>query len=177
MGIRFWLGLVCALLVSSILQAGTIQYSVVPQGGNQYSYTYSLSGLDLFTGYEVDIRFNPLLYGTLSNATAGSDFDLLLLQPNNPPGAWGDYSITARVNNPQLTGPFSVDFIWLGMGMPGSQPFFINFYDQDGQHTVEQGETTLTGIPEPGTFSLAIVAFVMGGFIARRRWAGYKAQQ
>ena len=173
MRMRSWLLLWLCIVVPGYICAGTIQYTVTPLGGNEYTYNYILGGFSLAQGNEVDIRFDPLLYSTLSNGVAGPDFTLLLLQPNNPPGAFGDYSASANVDNPSLAGPFSVDFEWLGSGLPGSQPYFINRYDQTGQHVIEQGQTTLAGgnntVPEPGTFTLAAMALLIAGMSRVRR--------
>lgn len=169
---RLWFAGLCGMLFISSLRAGTIQYAVTPLGGNQYSYTYSLSGFSLVQGNEIDIRFDPASYGSLSNGTAGSDFTLLVLQPDNPPGTFGDYSATAKVNNPSLTGPFGVNFTWLGTGTPGSQPYQVNAYDSVlGQQILERGITVPSGapgVPEPTTFSLALLALLSGAVFARR---------
>jgi hypothetical protein len=118
---------------------------------------YFLDALTVQQDMEVDIRFTPALYGVLSNPVAPAEFDLLLLQPNNPPGAFGDYSLLALVDNPPLSGPFSVDFTFKGPGLPGAQPFFINLIDPvSGDVTrLDSGSTIPSGgtaVPEPGTF-------------------------
>ena len=142
------------ILLTAHLYAGAIQFQVTNLGQNSYRYNYSIIGFVFQQNEEVDIRFAPSLYGTLSNGVAGNGFNVLLLQPNNPPGTFGDYSALSTVNQPSLVGPFSVDFIYNGIGSPGSQPYFINQYDQNGRlvSTVEQGITTpanATATPEP----------------------------
>src|ERR1700730_12481356 len=100
-------------LLSVNLSAATIDFSVStvgvnPSGETLYRYLYSLAGVSLLNNQEVDIRFGPVLYGTLSNGVAPAGFNLQLLQPNNPPGASGDYSVLALLNNPPVSGVFSV---------------------------------------------------------------------
>jgi hypothetical protein len=148
LSLSLWAG-----LLGSNLIAGTIEFQVTNLGPNSYSYTYTVSDLTFGLDQELDIRFDPSLYGTLSNGLAGSDFAVLLLQPNNPPGTFGDYSALALVQNPSLAAPFSVDFTFLGSGKPGAQPFFVNQFDANGNFvsTLASGSTTLQGTstPEP----------------------------
>jgi hypothetical protein len=122
--------------------ASMIQYGVTPLGAGLYRYTYTLRGFDLALYAEVAIAFDPALYGPLSNGLAGSAFDLLLLQPGNPPGAFGYYSALALIPHPPLDGPFQVDVVFPGPGLPGPQPYFVNQFDHFGQLiTVESGMT------------------------------------
>jgi hypothetical protein len=182
MRIRFWLPLWIGLFATN-LHAAAIQFQVTPLGGAAFRYTYSLSGFTFLVNQnvnqDVDIRFDPALYGTLSNGVVGSGFSLLLLQPDNPPGTFGDYIALAQVNNPSLAGPFSVDFMFKGTGTPGgAQPFEVDEFDKSGNflRTVPGGSglTTPFGpttVPEPGSFSLGVVALLMGGawWTVRRR--------
>lgn len=144
----------CTAVMASSMAAGTIHFVVTDLGGNSYRYTYLLSGFTFLANQELDIRFAPDLYSNLTNGVAGPGFDLLLLQPNNPPGVEGVYSALALINNPPLDGPFSVDFTYLGEGWPGPQPYYINQYDESGGFvgTLESGSTA---IPEPATLGLA----------------------
>lgn len=171
---RFWLPL-CFAVIGAGLQAGTIQFQTTNLGGNTYQYTYFPSGFALQANQELDIRFSPILYTNLNSGVAGAGFDLALLQPNNPSGTFGDYSALALVNNPLLTGPFSVNFNYLGSGQPGSQPYRINQYNQSGAFvaTIDSGVTTPVGgapsVPEPGTLPLAGAALAAILWTVRRR--------
>src|SRR5258707_11741495 len=163
--LRFAIG---AGLFSISLQAATVGFTVSPLGGNNFRYTYDFTGLSLQANQEVDIRFSPTLFSTLTNGIAGANFSLAVFQPNNPPGAFGDYAALALINNPPLTGPFRVDFTFLATGTPGSQPFFITQYDAQGNflRVVDSGATPPPrgNLPEPpnwllgaaGRLSLAI---------------------
>ncbi len=171
-----WGVIAAALLFSSSLHASAIEFQVTPLGSGVYRYNYMVSGFQFQANQELDLRFDPALYGALSNGVAPPGFDLLLLQPNNPPGTSGDYSALALVNMPSLT-PFSVDFAFLGAGVPGPQPFFINQLDASGNliATIASGSTTsaTARAPEPRSFSLVSLALLMGGaavcFKGRRR--------
>src|SRR2546430_6412605 len=109
--LRFAIG---ASLFSISLQAATVGFTVSPLGGTNFRYTYDFTSLSLLANQEVDIRFSPTLFSTLTNGVAGAGFSLAIFQPNIPPGAFGDYSALATINNPPLTGPFRVDVTFLG---------------------------------------------------------------
>lgn len=179
-----WLTVFAGCLAAELSGAPIgIGVQVTNLGSNSYRDTYSISGF-ASPDVELDIYFDPALYGTLSNGVAqpSSDWNLLLFQPNNPPGAFGDYSLAANVANPSLAGPFSVDFAFLGSGQPGSQPFQIFELAQNSQlagvpcdsagdftcATTPQGAS---GIPEPASFSLVAAGVLIGSVLrtARRR--------
>jgi len=154
--------------------AGTIGFQVTPLGGNVFQYTYSVNGFTFQQNRELDIRFDPTLYTNLGNAVSPTGYLLTLLPPNNPPGAFGDYSAFAQINNPSTAGPFSVQFTFTGSGQPGSQPFLINQYDNKGffNSTLASGVTVdppVAAVPEPASFTLAGGALLLGAFLALRR--------
>lgn len=157
----------CALLVAGLSHAGTIQYQVtdVPQQAQSepplpplLRYTYSASGITLLANQELDIVFSAGLYGAISNGVASPAFDVMLFQPNNPPGVPGHFSALALLNVGPEQEIWSVDFVFTGTGRPGSQPYYINQYDAAGRFVgiVDSGSTSDSqGVPEPGTFVLA----------------------
>jgi PEP-CTERM motif len=158
---------VAMALSAGPLTAGTIWFTTTSLGGNSYRYEYAIN-FSLLQNQEVDLRFDPALYTGLNNGTANSDFQLALLQPGNPSGAFGDYSILALIDNPSLVGPFSVEFMFLGAGLPGGQPYFVHQFDPTGQNiigTLASGNTA----PEPSSWLLAGVGLVVSGLLRRTR--------
>jgi hypothetical protein len=158
---------VAIALSAGSLTAGTIWSTTTSLGGNSYRNDYSFN-FSLLQNQEVDIRFDPALYSGLNNGTANSDFRLSLLQPGNPSGAFGDYSILALIDNPSLVGPFSVEFMFLGAGLPGAQPYFVHQFDPTGHNiigTLESGNTA----PEPASWLLAGVGLFVSGLLRRTR--------
>jgi len=161
------------------MSAGTIDFQVTSLGGAAYQYNYSLSGITFQANEELDIRFDPATYNSLSNGVAPAGFNLVLLQPNNPPGVFGDYTALAQIANPSTAGPFSVQFIYTGQGQPGSQPFFLQQFNSDGVFisTVSAGFTTSTttasDVPEPASLTLVSASLLLGGLwmVRRRRQA------
>jgi hypothetical protein len=165
MRIAFWLPFWAGLAAGN-LGATTVRFQVINLGSNSFTYNYSVSGIAFQQNEELDIRFDPALYGILSTPVAGPGFRLTLLQPNNPPGTFGDYDALAMINNPSITGPFGLNFTFLGTGQPGSQPFLINQFDQSGNFisTVEAGFTS-SSIPEPASLSLSVMGLLVGGIL------------
>jgi hypothetical protein len=181
MRITFFVTVLLALLLGHS-PAAAIHISFIvsegdgDSGGNDpLRYTYFVTDLTLLANQELDIRFDPDLYGALTNGLAGPGFDVLLLQPNNPPGTFGDFSVLALVDNPPFPEALSVDFTFIGSGTPGAQPFFINEYDQSGKFvaTIASG-FTVAAIPEPGSLALGGTGLLTGGvlWILRRRFRG-----
>jgi len=156
----------CALNLS----AGNIQFQVTNTTGSVYRYDFFPSGFAFVQNEELDIRFDPNLFANLVNGVAGPDFRVTLLQPNNPPGAFGDYSALALVSDPSFAGPFSVDVTWLGSGTPGQLPYVIHQFDASGRVLDTLG-AGVVGTPEPAGWLLSGAALALSGLlrIARRR--------
>lgn len=158
--IQLFLPLVVGLVSPAYLAGAplSIQYDVNPLGGANYRYTYSLSGDIPLTNQAFELQFSPALYATLSGATvASADWDGLVFQPNNPIGADGVWSVLALLDSPAAVSPFTIDVVWIGIGMPGAQPFVVTQYDALGTvlSEVSSGVTARAGggtlVPEPGT--------------------------
>jgi hypothetical protein len=176
--------LFAGLIAVNLSAAPVIQFQVSDLGVNGsgqelFRYNYLLSGIDLLTNQEIDIRFSPSVFGQLSNGVAGPGFDLALFQPNQPVGTTGDYSALALVNHPPITGTFSVNVALLaGASVPASQPFFIFDDNVFPSTTLFSGSTTPVAVvgtpaPEPGGFWLSglVLLIASGGYVARRRLA------
>lgn len=185
---RFSCGVAARVLILSILpvfglSAATMVEYQVSTSGTSGTYQYFISG---FTGVspcannptlqcnnEIDIQFAVGTFVSISNGVAPADFSLLLFQPNNPPQADGDYSAFANVANPSLAGPFSVNFTLTGAAAPGAQTFFIEQFDSNGFFEGSTtGGTTLrnTGaVPEPSSWQLTGVVFIIGGLMLAAR--------
>jgi hypothetical protein len=150
-------------------EALTIQYSATDladaiPGQDLWSYAYTVTGFDFDQDLGFAISFAPGLYEDLESPppTPNADWDILTLQPDGNLPADGLYDALALVDDASLADPFTVSFVWIGGGAPGSQPFFV--YDESFQ-TVESGFTVL--VPEPGT--LLLLGAAVPAFCLRRR--------
>jgi hypothetical protein len=171
-----WLLVFAGLFTTSTTYAGLIQYQNTSIGSTAfgdtlYRYTFLVSGINIQANQELDIRFDPTKFKTLSNPTAGSGFNVLVLQPNSPSGSTGVFSALALVNNPVMS-PFTVDVTFFGTADPGSQAYFVNQYDANHMFVSSiQSGFTVTTTPEPGTFGVGGLLLSLGGMwrVMRRR--------
>jgi len=174
----------CVLFTASCLGASTVNYQVTAVPGGLpgqplFRYSYYLSGFDFVTNQELDFVFPASQFGSLSNGIASPGFDVDLFQPNVPIGSAGDFTALALSDLGDVTGPWSVDVVYLGDAEPGSQSFFINQFDNRGVLIGDpvSGRTKLlsTGgtipapdsVPEPSTLVLAAIVVLPVGL----RWA------
>jgi hypothetical protein len=170
--------LLCACVLIPNLSAGTIGYSVTALGPSTYHYDYLLSGVPFVANEELDIRFDPTIFASLSNGVAGNGFLFIpCCQPNNPPGVFGDYEIIALSNISMPTGSFGVDVtVFAGASLPGSQPFFLNQLDSNGvilfnisAGFTEAGRSAPDAAPEPSAASLLAI-----GLLAGASWGAFR---
>jgi len=120
-------------------------------GEDLWQYNYSVSDYTFNADYGFTIYFDYNLYGDLEDSptSPNSDWDVLTWDPDTVLPDDGVYDALASVNGASLADLFKVDFIWLGQGNPGSQPFEV--YDNTW-NVIESGNTA--PIPEPGTILL-----------------------
>ena len=119
----------------------------------QYSYTPGDFAFAASQGFT--IVFDRTLFSQLQSPPpfVNADWDAISLQPDLLLGSDGFYDALALRNAPSLADPFKVKVVWLGTGVPASQPFAI--YDTNFQPLV-QGQTT--SVPEPGALALLLAA-------------------
>jgi hypothetical protein len=171
--------LVC-LTGQALASTISIGYTLNQVSGNVYDYVYSVfNNGTLPAGGPVqlfDISFDPNLYSNLQIVTPSS-FQSQWYEQILPAGGGlpALYDVCATpLGNPTcpttsgvtsgntLTG-FSVQFNWLGTGLPGSQPFEIDNANNPSQKL----ETGVTG-PEPSSIFLAAFGLALAGYKIRR---------
>jgi hypothetical protein len=116
-----------------------------------------LDASSLAWSFGFSIFFDWTMYAELESPppAAGSDWDIITLQPDVNLPDDGLYDALALVSGASLSQPFTVTFVWLRQGSPGSQPFAI--YDPSFQ-TIEAGTT----VPEPSVLILAMACAALG---------------
>lgn len=170
----FVLAVALSLIFSGNSYSTTISYQVTDQadttpGQDLWQYSYSISGYTFNTGYGFTVLFDYSLYSNLEDPPpfVNSDWSPLVLQPDLSLTADGTYDALALADNASLADPFTVSFVWLGIGTPGPQSFDV--YDPDFE-IIESGRTTLAGpaqIPEPATLLLLVSG--LAGLIGIRK--------
>lgn len=132
-------------------------------GEDLYRYAYSLSDFPFPARYGFSIAFDHMLYASLESPppSVGSDWDLLSIQPDPALPDDGLFDALALVDFPATLSGFTIDFVWLGGGVPGSQPFVI--YDSTFA-TIESGRTVAVteppAVPEPPALGLILLSLI-----------------
>ena len=148
--------LILLFLPFGAANAGTILYEATDlvdttPGEDLWMYSYVLNGFTFFENYGFQIFFDYMLYSNLEDPPplVNLDWDPIVFQPDLGLPDDGIYDALALVDNPSLADPFTVSFVWLGAGSPGTQLYEI--YNENFD-IIATGETTV--IPEPTTIIL-----------------------
>lgn len=145
--------------------AVSIQYSVVPMGGNVYRYIYSISNLGVGPAVQLfDILFDTSLYqeGSLQIVTPSPlntqwSQQILHSIPPGVPASYDALSLTGGIPSGTTVSGFSVQFTYLGSGTPGAQPFQV--YDPGTLNLVQSGQAVpAPSVPVASTLSLILLA-------------------
>jgi len=157
----------CCYCIALSANSATISYdatdltdTVMGEDLWRYSYTVSDHVFDIDNGFS--IFFDYTNYSNLQDPAplVNADWDILVLQPDSSLPDDGIYDALALLNAPSLLDAFTLDFVWLGVGTPGSQLFEV--YD-DSFNIISSGNTiaNVSNVPEPATiflFSFGLLA-------------------
>lgn len=171
---------VILLLSTQAFAAGTtsIQYSLVSLGGNAYRYIYSITNngssgapVQLF-----DILFDTSLYQESSlqivtPSSLHSQWSEVLLAGVPPaiPAAYDALALQGGVAAGTTVTGFSVQFTWLGPGVPGAQPFQI--YDPQTFQLTQSGQTSSSSsVSVPAASTLSLILLGVGLVLAVAYW-------
>ena len=149
--------------------AATVQYEAIDladvvSGEDLWQYRYQVSGtFEAFGGFNV--LFDPASYSQLEDPppAVNADWALSVIQPDTGLPADGLYTATALNGTPDLTSPFILNVVWLGVASPGSQAFEVFNATFD---IIETGVTSVSAVPLPTAGWLLVMA--LGG-VRRRR--------
>jgi hypothetical protein len=164
--------LLVGLVLVSVFTVGTAQAAMITfqatdledvnVGEDLWQYSYTVSAHDFLQDYGFSIYFDPETYANLQDPVpaVNADWDVISYQPdpNVPFAGW--YDALALVDHASLEDPFTINFVWLGDGGPGTQAFDI--YDPNW----EVSETgTTSPVPLPSS-----VVLLMSGLFAVVGW-------
>jgi hypothetical protein len=147
-------------LMPGIATGTTVSYTAIDladlvSGVDLWQYRYVVKDFTFSADQGFSIYFNEALYADLATPTASGDWDPLVFQPDPALPAAGVYDALALVDGASLAIPFTVNFVWLGTGAPGIQPFEMYSLDAIGGLTIlKTGQTVVNPVPEPGTMLL-----------------------
>ena len=124
---------------ATIVFAATNLADTTP-GQDLWQYQYSVSDLSLIQGQGFSIFFDLDLYANLQSPppSPNTGWDLLTIQSDPALESNGFFDALALQAAPSLANPFTLTFVWLGAGLPGSQPFTVNDVNFS---TIAQGVT------------------------------------
>jgi len=118
----------------------------------------------------------------LNPPAVGSDWLITTQQPNPALSSGldhGFYDARAIVANPSPLSGFSVEFVWLGPGAPGSQTYDIyreSTSSPGSASYIAYGSTTPTPVPEPASAGLlALGLLTLALRLPFRGWANRSA--
>lgn len=129
-------------------------------GQDLWRYDYTLSGpVDAFGS--VNLLFGHASYADLLSQTTDATLSLLDTQPDA--GLLADGVVFVTPTNGLLAGDttaLSVQFVWLGQGAPGSQPFEVVDGNGSPAGSGRSAAPAVNGVPEPSALALALTALL-----------------
>lgn len=120
-------------------------------GGNRWLYEYELDAFPYATGYGFTVYFDPEQFASLTVAAPAphADWNAVVLQPDPGLGAEGYYDAQALFDDATVDTVFRVSFDWLGIGLPGPQPFEV----REPEPSFDVVESGMTVVPEPAVLA------------------------
>lgn len=126
-------------------------------GQDLWRYAYNVSGFNFQMNEGFSVFFDAQLYRNLANPAPSLSpiWSVIAVQPDVLLQAAGYLDALALTSSPSLATTFQVDFVWLGQGTPGAQPFYI--YDP----TFAPISSGNTSIPEPGAWLILSLGILL----------------
>ena len=164
------------LLVAPASHAILIEYEALDlvnttPGTDLWQYSYYVSDHDFLTDQGFSIWFHSNVYNNLTLASTSPVWNAIAVQPDILLPDAGYYDALAQVDHASLASPFSVQFSWLGNGVPGSQRFDLYNLSNGNLVVTHSGDTVLRGsvVPLPGSLWLLLSGMATVSWWVRRR--------
>ncbi|HBG26177.1 MAG: hypothetical protein A2Y10_13530 [Planctomycetes bacterium GWF2_41_51] len=156
-------GLVLAMvmLLSDFADATIVSYELNGLSDGSFEYVYTIENDTLTSAIEqFTIWFDEQLYNNLQVTTSTSlsnEWDEIILPSTGfgIPLGYDALALSSGIDIGQTVSSFSVRFVWLGAGLPGSQCYEI--VAPATNQTIANGFT----IPEPVTLLFFCISFVI----------------
>lgn len=168
--------LLVLMLGSQPAWSNPIFYEVENLGGDAWQYTYTAGNetagpIDWFTiFFDFDLYSFNLISGPFGDEVdpasydGPADWDIFVAPPellfpgsaDNQPGFFDAFALELPIGPGGLVGGFDMTFEWLGVGMPGAQPFTLfgdDLLPTFGDNLFTQ-PLQVTSVPEPGALLL-----------------------
>jgi hypothetical protein len=156
-------------VVATGAEATTITYDVAQISGSTWQYDYSLNSNSQPAAIgEFTVFFALGEYSNLSVEASPGNWSSIVAQPDpNLPadGFFDAQALDTGLPPGSSQNGFSVQFMWLGAGRPGAQPF--NVVDPNTFATLETGNTTPAPVPLPASLVLLISGLLGTGVFKR----------
>ena len=164
----------CCISTANSISAANITYEATDitdqiVGEDLWTYTYTVSDHTFNTDEGFSINFDNQLYSSLVDPTpvVNSDWDTLILQPDNLIPDNGVYDAVSLVNGATLVDNFMVSFVWTGNSSPSAQSYEL--YDSSFNITASgTTQSSISNVPVPPAIILMASGIVsLAGFKKR----------
>ena len=134
-----------------IIQRSAIDLPDVIVGENLWTASYTLLGDLPAANQGFSVYFGADLYQNLTGsfAAAAADWDVLLFPPDPGLPSAGLLDALSLSATPSYTGPFTVNFIWLGGGGSLSPQTFDVYSLLNGFEVLQSGQVSTAPSPDP----------------------------
>ena len=160
--------------VAPSASAFTITYETIDRpdvvaGQDLWEIRYRTSEFPYGANHAISIGFDLDLFADLEDppASAGADWDVIVLQPDAHLASDGIYDALALVDPAVLPAFFGLTFVWHGAPgtAPNAQPFTVSEFSASGALLGVRESGTTVPVPEPVSAVL-----LLGGLFALGRW-------
>lgn len=154
--------IVCGVSYATTITSVATDLTDTAAGEDLWQIEYTVSDYTFNADQGFTIWFDLGLYEelTIISAGSGSDWDVLVWNPDSSIPDDGAYDALALVDNASLDATFIVSFVWLGSEVPNTQSFDVYELSYDGYYTTIESGQTSSPVPEPGTIILAAIGFI-----------------